>query len=101
MMKLLTAGALALLSTAVGAYAETYNYLCKVDGKTLPLRVDDEKRTLEWKGKKYSLTEIECARAGWHAEGNGTSFDFCTATKGYGAIQKDGNVEVECDLKRR
>jgi hypothetical protein len=106
-----------LFTTAV--YAETYNYSCKacvfptiaiggsdgcdvVDGKTYPLRVDDNKKVLEWRGKKYSLTEQpNCAKYGWHAEGSGTSFDFCTATQGYGAIEdKDGDTKVRCNLKR-
>ncbi|QDM28415.1 hypothetical protein FNL56_21580 [Tardiphaga sp. vice304] len=107
------------------ACAETFNYSCKacifpnssdgygcddvVDGKTYPLRVDDSKNVLEWRGKKYSVSnandpnkdEIVCAKAGWHAEGNGTSFTFCAATQGYGSIQdKNGDVRVQCNLKR-
>src|SRR5262249_25556013 len=93
-----------LPTTAV--YAEIYNYSCKaclfprivsedgydgcdvVDGKTYPLRVDDNKNVLEWRGKKYKLTIASgCGKYGWHAEGNGTSFTFCTATQGYGAIE--------------
>jgi hypothetical protein len=107
-----------VLSTAV-VYAATYNYSCKaclfpkivgehgfdgcdvVDGKTYPLRVDDSKNVLEWRGKKYSLTVLpECGRYGWHAEGNGVSFDFCTATQGYGAITVEDETKVRCDLKR-
>jgi tetratricopeptide (TPR) repeat protein len=79
---------------------EIYDYSCKVKGKTYPLRVDADARVLNWRGKQYSLTDADCGRAGWHAVGNGTSFDFCTATKGYAAIQKGGKVEVECDLNR-
>jgi hypothetical protein len=117
-MTKLTIAITLLLSSAVAAYAETYNYSCNVcvfptvptsdgsDGcevveKAYPLRVDANKSVLEWRGKKYKLTQAECGRYGWHAEGNGTSFDFCTATQGYGAIQdKDGNVRVRCNLKR-
>ena len=105
MMKLTIALIFASLSTTV-VYAEIYNYSCKVDGKTYPLRVDDNKNVLEWRGKKYSLTvangeEDACAKYGWHAEGNGTSFKFCTATKGYAAIEdKDGNEQAQCNLKR-
>jgi hypothetical protein len=115
-MKLTIAFTFAYLSTAA-VYAETYNYSCNVcvfptitgsdgsDGcevvaKTYPLRVDDTKNVLEWRGKKYKLTIASCAKYGWHAEGNGTSFTFCTATQGYGAIEdKDGNVRVRCNLK--
>ena len=119
MMKLTAALIFASLSTTA-VHAEIYNYSCKaclfprivgdhgydgcdvVDGKTYPLRVDDNKNVLEWRGKKYSLTEQpNCGKYGWHAEGNGTSFDFCTATQGYGAIEdKDGDIKVRCDLKR-
>jgi hypothetical protein len=103
-MKLTIALIFASLSTTV-VYAKTYNYSCKVDGKTYPLRVDDNKNVLEWRGKKYSLTENSgpdgCAKYGWHAEGNGTSFDFCAVTQGGAYIEaKDGNDEVECNLKR-
>jgi hypothetical protein len=83
---------------------EIYNYSCKVDGKTYPLRVDENENVLEWRGKRYSLTivdPLECGRYGWRAEGNGTSFKFCTATQGYGAIEdKDGNDQVQCNLVR-
>jgi hypothetical protein len=118
-MKLTTAFIFATLSTTI-VHAETYNYSCKAcvfptianggdgcdaDGSTYPLRVDDNKNVLEWRGKKYNLTiasgDEACAKYGWHAEGNGTSFRFCTATQGYGAIEdKDGNVKVRCNLKR-
>ena len=70
MMKLTIALIFAFLSTTA-VYAEIYNYSCKaclfprivsddgydgcdvVDGKTYPLRVDDDKNVLEWRGKKY------------------------------------------------
>jgi hypothetical protein len=121
MMKLTIALIFASLSTTVVYGEEPFNYSCNacvfpgivmdgvdgyncdvVVGKTYPLRVYEDKNVLEWRGKKYSLTQQpDCAKYGWHAEGNGTSFDFCTATKGYAAIQdKDGNVLVQCDLKR-
>jgi hypothetical protein len=123
-MKITIALIFACLSTAA-VYAETYNYSCKVcvfptiaandgsdgceevGGKTYPLRIDDTKKVLEWRGKRYGLTdamdsdEPSCGKGGWHAEGNGTSFTFCYATKGYGAIEdKDGTVRVRCNLKR-
>jgi hypothetical protein len=118
MMKL-TVALFAFLSTTA-VHAEIYNYSCKaclfpkivsddgfdgcdvVDGKAFPLRVDDNKHVLTWRGKQYRVTEQpNCGKSGWHAEGNGTSFDVCTATKGYAAIEdKDGNVMVRCDAKR-
>jgi hypothetical protein len=100
------------------AQAETFNYSCQVcmfptgnencdaEGKTSPLRIDDGKMILLWKGKTYRLAmataddENGCAKYGWHAEGNGVSFKFCTATQGYGAIEDKGGVRVQCNLKR-
>ena len=116
----------AFLSTTA-VHAEIYNYSCNaclfpkivihgnegydgcdvVHGKTYPLRVDENKNVLEWRGKKYAISDantpdkIVCAKAGWHAEGNGTSFHFCAATQGYGAIEDKGDVKVRCNLKRR
>ena len=66
LMKLTIVLLFTYLSTAA-VYAESYNYSCKVcifpsvagdgydgcevDGKTYPLRVDDNKNVLEWRGK--------------------------------------------------
>ncbi|MGO4513803.1 lysozyme inhibitor LprI family protein [Bradyrhizobium sp. 2TAF36] len=93
-------------SSSTVSNAETYNYSCKVDGKTYPLRVNAGANILEWRGSKFSISNanddpdnIVCAKAGWHVEGNGTSFDFCTATQGYADFVKDG-VQVQCDLQR-
>ncbi len=80
-MKLAIALVFLSLST-VGSYAETYNYTCSacifpptpvgdgcdVDGKTYPLRVDDTKNVLEWRGKNYSLTGCICGRTRWLRE---------------------------------
>ncbi|WP_164635340.1 hypothetical protein [Rhodopseudomonas sp. BR0G17] len=107
---------------ATPAKAEIYNYTCRscmfpsiprdgsdgceVVGRGYPLRVDDKKNVLDWRGKRYNLTEAPadqpygCAKYGWHAKGNGTSFTFCVATQGYGAIEDKGDVRVRCDLKK-
>jgi hypothetical protein len=83
----LALGALAPVTTVyardIGTKREMpFDYSCKVDGKTYPLRVDEDKKVLEWRGKKYSIVfQPDCAKYGWHAEGNGTSFDFGTATQ--------------------
>lgn len=109
-------------ATASPSYAEIYKYSCRVcaypsfamDGSDgceavgglFSLRVDDRAMILEWRGKQYALTEAAadeedgCGRYGWHAKGNGKSFTFCTATRGYGAIQDKDGVRAECDLKR-
>ncbi|MHC2839799.1 hypothetical protein ACVINU_002733 [Bradyrhizobium diazoefficiens] len=123
-MKLAMALILASLPTTA-VYADVYNYSCKaclfpgvanengsdgcdvVEGKSYPLRVDDSKNVLEWRGRKYKITtsaedQLACGKYGWRAEGEATSFKFCTATQGYGAIEdKDGAVRARCDLKRR
>jgi hypothetical protein len=63
-----------LLSSAVAAHAESYNYSCsvcvfptiatgdgsdgcEVVGNAYPLRVDENKKVLEWRGKKDKLTQ--------------------------------------------
>lgn len=83
------------------AHVETYNYICKVGGKSLPLKVNDTKNILEWKGTTYKIrTNEECAKFGWRAEKDGNFFDFCTATQGYADFQQNGS-NVQCDLARR
>ena len=63
--------------------------------------MDDTQNILEWKGATYKIKENpDCAKFGWHAEKDGASFDFCTATQGYAAIEQNG-TEIQCDLKRR
>ena len=100
MMNLLTIATIfAFLSATVAAKADTYSYFCKVGEKAYPLKVDDTANSIEWRGAKYKLSRIDCGRYGWHAEGNGMSFDFCTATKGYADIEKDGKLKFQCNLK--
>ena len=118
MMKLTIALIFAFLSTTV-AHAQ-FDYLCNaclfpgivmdgvdgrecdvVDGKKYPLRVDEDKKFLEWRGKKYSIVTTECAKYGWHAKGNGMDFDFCTQTQGGAYISdKDGNFLLKCQLHK-
>lgn len=99
-MKRIIVISLVVLSTT-SAHAYTYNYVCKEHGKSYPLKVDDAKNTLEWKGIIYKIKEKEdCGRAGWHAENGSASFDFCTATQGVADIDQNG-TDIPCDLKRR
>jgi hypothetical protein len=99
-MNRIVISALVAISTT-SAHAGTYSYICADHGKSFPLKVDDTQNTLEWKGTTYKIIENEdCAKFGWRAEKDGTSFDFCTATKGYAAIEQNG-IEIQCDLKRR
>src|SRR6478672_6356150 len=73
--------AAAALLAVTGAQATTYGYLCKVDGKMYPLQVNDTNMSLKFREKQYGLNDVSnpdvCGKGGWHAEGNGTSFDFC------------------------
>ena len=102
---LLLVGATALLMVTA-AQAATYSYDCKVDGKTYPLQVNDTNLSLKWRGKQYGLNAVTnpdaCEKGGWHAEGNGTSFDFCYATKGVASISnQDGTWNVDCQQRGR
>lgn len=82
------------------AQAEIYHYVCKSQGRTSALKVDATNMTLEWLGVTYKIKETECGRAGWHAERDGMSFDFCTATEGYADFKLPTGT-VQCDLQRR
>jgi hypothetical protein len=105
-LRTLLLGTLAATVLAIGpAYAApadgTYNYSCHFGkGRTADLHVDTTKNILTWRGKKYAITnQPECAKAGWHAVGNGTAFDYCVATKGVGSIEQPTGQEgdVICD----
>lgn len=91
-----------LIALAIGftpAHASTFNYNCKEQGKTSVLKVDDTNNTLTWKGTVYKITETDCGKAGWKAEKDGVSFDFCTATKGVADFDFNGHPVI-CDMKR-
>jgi hypothetical protein len=78
--------ATAIAFTATQVHAETYTYACEIivdlRFETHLVKIDERKKTLKWRGKTYQITFNGCGRYGWHVTGNGTSFDFCTATKG-------------------
>ncbi|MGU3658491.1 hypothetical protein [Methylobacterium fujisawaense] len=82
------------------AQAATFSYTCRVDGKSLKVKIDDAKMTLLWRGNVYRIREEEsCAKYGWHAERKGEAFDFCTATQGYADFHEGGRL-VQCDQDR-
>jgi hypothetical protein len=95
---------LIVITTALfinSAHADIYNYVCRDHGRSFPLKVDDEQNTITWKGSIYKIkVQEDCGKLGWHAEKDGASFDFCTATKGYASLEQNG-TEIECNLKRR
>jgi hypothetical protein len=72
-------------------------YVCKSQGRASTLKVNETKQTLEWQGHTYKITETSCGRAGWHAERDGMSFDFCTATQGSASFELSTGT-VKCDL---
>jgi len=100
MKKLLTSlVVMAALSGAAPAYA-SYDYSCKIKGKTFLVEVNDSQTILKWKGKRYSIiVQPNCAKASWHATGNGTSFDFCVATKGVAGFENNNDI-LCCQLGR-
>jgi hypothetical protein len=106
MTKLTIPIGVALLASLTAARADTYLYSCKVGKNNLPLVVDDEEMTLGWQGVKHApiTNAMEddppgCGRAGWNVNDGEQSFKFCTATKGYGAIEKKDKVVTTCDLQ--
>ena len=83
------------------AKADIFRYTCRVDGKSLIVRVDDVKETLQYKGLTYKIKIQEsCTNYGWRAERNGLGFDFCTATQGYASFQENGS-RIQCEQNRR
>ena len=100
MKTFLLATAMALVATAADA-SEIYSYACRVDGEgygtteTHLIQVDEQKHLLKWRGKTYRITiEPSCGKYGWHATGHGSSFDFCTATKGWASIDNSKGFPV-------
>jgi hypothetical protein len=93
---------LVLLTATSPASARTtvFTYTCRVDGKSLAVRIDDRRKTLRWRNKLYAITGHEdCAKFGWRATRPGEAFDFCTATQGY-ADFREGDRLIQCDQDR-
>lgn len=88
-----------VLGLADSSQAYTYTYACKDQGRKSQLKVDDAQNTLTWNGDTYRITTTDCGKAGWRAEKDGVSFDFCTATKGVADFEFKGRT-VMCDMKR-
>ncbi|NPV22047.1 hypothetical protein [Bradyrhizobium aeschynomenes] len=98
-MKKLLLIALVLGSSQAEA-APTYTYLCQDHGRKLPVKIDESKNTLTWKGTVYSIkVKEDCGRYGWRAEKDDVGFDFCTATQGAADFELNG-VTYVCDMKR-
>jgi hypothetical protein len=69
---------LGLLKTAAGA--ATLNYVCWDHGRARPLSIDDQLKTLTWKGDTYKITETDCEDLGWSAQ-EPRPLDFCSTSK--------------------
>lgn len=86
--------------TATAARAETDTYACEIivdlRYETHLAKIDEQKHTFQWRGKTYQITSNpDCAKYGWHVSGHGTSFNFCTATKGVASF--DGQPKSVAD----
>jgi hypothetical protein len=83
------------------AHAEpSFTYACEIivdlRYETHLVKIDEQKKTLKWRGKTYQITQTpDCAKYGWHVTGSGTSFNFCTATKGVASF--DGQPKSVAD----
>ena len=124
-MKTIIATGMLLLAMSSAPYADTtYYFECEVGNKTSPLRVNERNKTLTWQGKKYRIAKIECsesdwkttgftfctktqhgsvegkgcAKYGWSATGNGTSFTLCGTTQGYGYIEGKDGTQIDCEI---
>ncbi|GAB6841734.1 hypothetical protein HNR00_004765 [Methylorubrum rhodinum] len=89
-----------MMVSATPVQADVYRYTCRVDGKSLTVRIDDARKTLRWRNKTYAITvQEDCAKFGWRATRPGETFDFCTATQGYADFQQ-GDRLIQCDQDR-
>jgi hypothetical protein len=72
--------------------AGIYSYSCTDGTKESPLRIDENKKIVEWRGKKYNIvkangedtySESDCtAKYCWLAHGHGDELWIKVATKG-------------------
>lgn len=100
MNKFLVVALMLIPTAAVCAETEPYTYACEIlsglENETHLVRVDSQKNTLQWRGKTYRITvQPECGKFGWHVTGHGTSFDFCTATKGVAGFENQPKSVAE------
>ena len=105
-MKNILIGAAIVLALLTTAHADTFRYRCMFHGKKYPLQVDDTSMFLLWRGRQFGLNTVKdpdvCGKGGWRAEGNGTAFNFCYATKGGGGISDEEGYEIaSCRLVHR
>jgi hypothetical protein len=88
MKKLIATATLAsaLMATiATSVHAESYTYMCWVpnDHKVYPLRVNEDNRTLTWRGTIFqNLRAGDGCKYKYLATRNGVTAELCTATQG-------------------
>ena len=98
MTRLLVAAVVIL--SAVPAQADIFTYICRIKGKSLPVRIDTTRNKLVWLGKVCKIREqSNCAKYGWHAENDVDAFDFCTATQGVAGFENGGPPKADCQQK--
>jgi hypothetical protein len=103
MKKLSIALVISLLTTS--SYASVTPYSCEVNGKTYTMRVDEARKTLEWRGKTYRIIESgsnagdDCAKYCWVVQGSGVSFTVETATQGVASFTDPiTNQDADCEI---
>ena len=86
-----------LVMFAGSAQSAPFTYLCQAGGRPNVLTVDETGNKLVWQGKTFKIKTTEvCGKYGWHAERQGESFDFCTATQGYADFEENGS-RIQCE----
>ena len=105
MKKLSVALVLSLLTTS--GYASVIPYFCEVGSRTYPMRVDEARKTLNWRGVQYSIVNIlrnrvnasddECAKYCWIVKRHEVVSTVCTATQGTAYFTDPAtNQDVDC-----
>jgi hypothetical protein len=63
------------------AHAADYTYLCRVNHKSYPVMLDEDKGTLTWRGTTFlDLKQVESdCKAEFTATANGVTADLCAA----------------------
>ena len=89
--KLLFATTIAVLTTASGAHARAYTYMCREGHNSYPVTVTTPNEasgglgggTITWRGVTYpNVKSGEGCKAQFTASRNGVTVELCAATKG-------------------
>jgi len=106
MRKLLFATTIAVLTTASGAHARTYTYMCRVGHNSYPVTVTTPNETsgglgggtITWRGVTYpNVKSGDDCKAQFTATRNGVTIELCTATQGVADLRV-GKDEFACQM---